>query len=549
MNKIYNIGDSIIVDVKFKQRGTTKITSVSHNFNDINYNKGYSVEYRIIEDDLFYSDWKDNIIGTIVKSNEYIRIRYTRVGSNSDGFIEFNSVEFNGEYTPENINMPTLNKSIFADIANDEKTRLLTRNIFKKLYFRGIIPMYVSRGDNINSQEDEDYISLFHTISRFFAIILCFFKRFENFFNDEELMLEWIRQNGLYFDEFDVNLETLQYLSQNFYDEIRKRGTNMIFYRQGDVFNNKTINIDGEFIRLIRSKKNDELLYENISLDRLGWCLGKSSPLYRGTAFAKNLNKTKEDSDDFIDINNFLTFKDNNSSNISIIDDEDKRVLNLKCIGDSYCGLGRKDVSVDVSDKIYSVNPNMDYEITFMIKINTAGDNLMLYFGAEGFDNQKHKLLDSFIANNIITEYFFSELSLSNFIQEKWYFIRGIIHAYSSEDNHMRTNIGFGNNLIFNNKFIKYILPRIYISASNYSNVSIWNYKIRPLVRGTNILELENGSENSHSLGFIQCPEILYMYFKNNNNGHSKNEITNIIEKYLLPYNVTDILQFIDSEE
>ena len=66
-------------------------------------------------------------------------------------------------------------------------------------------------------------------------------------------------------------------------------------------------------------------------------------------------------------------------------------------------------------------------------------------------------------------------------------------------------------------------------------------------MRGTNILPLKNGEENSHSLGFIQSSRIFYSYVRNNNNSQSKDEITDIIEKYLLPYNVTDIFVFMSN--
>lgn len=75
----------------------------------------------------------------------------------------------------------------------------------------------------------------------------------------------------------------------------------------------------------------------------------------------------------------------------------------------------------------------------------------------------------------------------------------------------------------------------------------IWNYKIRPAVRGTNIVPLRNGVENSHSLGFLECPPLLYMYARNNNNSQSPQEITDIIDKYLLPFNMTMIMQMLTS--
>lgn len=633
-NRIYNIGDTLVITVKPKQKGTAIITSFEDSFIGLTKEKKIHRDYRIIEDDMFYTDWveltNDTINGKELKQNNYIQVRYTRCGTDLSGYIEFQNIVFNGDFNPEVINSPILDNSIFADIAWSEETEALAKNLFKKLYYRGILPMYILRGDNRNVDEDKDFINLFYSVAKYFAIIIRFFKRFEKFYDDEELMLEWLRQNEIQFDESTIKLTQLQFLARHLYDEIRKRGTTMIFKRQGDVVNDKEIEIDGEFIRLIRSKRSDELLYENMPFKKLGWCLGNSSPLYRGTGFSEKLNKTKESGEDFEDLNNFQTFSKRNS-NLSIVqtdvkyitaivdsiyfnkvqqdleplpetehqepqvvsvisssnvldwrnDDElamvrdnsfnwstvdsdldngtttiqaikaSKKVLFCKTSGNSACGLGRIDEDVEVSDRIYTADPNLDYEITFMFNPQLIGNAAKINFGVEAFDVMKNKLDDAFIMPNgeRITEMFMDGLPLSNFKENQWYFVRGIIHAYgSSFVENAKLNCGFGNNLMFDNKFVKYILPKIYLSSQNLSQMFLWNYKIRPLIRGTNILPLKSGFENSHSLGFIQAPQIFYAYFRNNNYSQSKSEITDIIERYLLPFNVTDILQFIDSE-
>ena len=554
-NKIYNIGDTLIITVKPKQKGTATITSFEDSFIGLAEQKKIRKEYRIVEDDMFYSDWvelsNDSISGKKLKQNNYIQVRYTRYGTDLSGYIEFQNITFQGDFNPEIINSPILDNSIFSDIAWSEETELLAKNLFKKLYYRGILPMYILRGDNQDVNEDSDFISLFYSVAKYFAIIIRFFKRFENFYNDEELMLEWLRQNEIQFDESTTSLTQLQFLARHLYDEIRKRGTTMVFKRQGDVVNGKEIEIDGELIRLIRSKRSDELLYENIPFKKLGWRIGNSSPLYRGTAFSEKLNKTKESGEDFEDLNNFQTFFNRNSALSIIQADNAKKVLFCKTTGNSACGLGRIDESVEVSDRIYTADPNLDYEITFMFNPQLTGNGAKINFGVEAFDAMKNKLDNAFITPNgeKVTEMFMDGIPMSNFRENQWYFVRGIIHAYSSSFvENVKLNCGFGNNLTFDNKFIKYILPKIYLSSQNSSQMFLWNYKIRPLIRGTNILPLKSGFENSHSLGFIQCPQIFYAYFRNNNNSQSKSEITDIIERYLLPFNVTDILQFIDSE-
>lgn len=629
-NRLYNTGDTLVITVKPKQKGTATITSFEDSFIGLAEQKKIRREYRIIEDDMFYTDWvelsNNSISGKKLKQNNYIQVRYTRYGTDLSGYIEFQNIKFIGDFNPEIINSPILDNSIFSDIAWSEETELLAKNLFKKLYYRGILPMYILRGDNQEVEEDRDFISLFYSIAKYFAIIVRFFKRFEKFYDDEELMLEWLRQNEIQFDESTISITQLQFLARHLYDEIRKRGTVMIFKRQGDVVNDKEVEIDGELIRLIRSKRSDELLYENIPFKKLGWCIGNSSPLYRGTAFSEKLNKTKENSKDFQNLSNFQTFSNRNSS-LSIVQTDvtyvtaivdsiylnkvegvskvkasepkvissignskifdwrnennlsnlipnldnwttigkdtiegtttirriasSKKVLFCKTSGNSACGLGRIDENVDISDKIYTADPNLDYEITFMFNPQLTGNGAKINFGVEAFDVMKNKLNDAFITPNgeRVTEMFMDGIPLSNFRENQWYFVRGIIHAYSSSFvENAKLNCGFGNNLTFDNKFIKYILPKIYLSSQNSSQMYLWDYKIRPMIRGTNILSLKSGFENSHSLGFIQSPQIFYAYFRNNNNSQSKSEITNIIERYLLPFNVTDILQFIDSE-
>lgn len=550
-NKIYKIGDSLVVRVIPKQNGITTISSFSDELiGVIDFNKDILREFRIVEDDFFFGDWQilteSTIIGKKLKQKSVLEVRYTKQRTGDEDCIEFKSIEINGDFLENSVNSPILESSIFANIANEEETEKLAKNLFKKMYFRGIIPNYVLRGDNIDINEDEDFVKLFYAIAKFYAIIFRFFKRFENFHEDYDLLLERIRQNNIQINKSNVSLSQLQYLANHLLDEIRKRGTKAIFNHQGDVVHGVINELDGEFNRLINNTRSDEMIYEYMSSSLSGWCLGKSSPLYRGTNLSKDLNKTKEKTEDFNDLKNYQIFKNGNCA-VSIIDNDNKKTALLNVFNNAACGFGRLSDSEKLSENIIVIDPRMDYEITFMFK-KGIGD-AKLHFGVEAFDVNKNKFLNAFITpqNSITTDYFVDELELSNFVDNKWYFVRGIIHAYDSDNTeNIKLNIGYGNNLKFNNIFVKYISPKIYISSKNISSLYIWNYKIRPLVRGTNILPLKNGKENSHSLGFIQSPRILYGYFKNNNVSQSEQEITDIIEKYLLPFDITNIFQFIN---
>lgn len=552
-NVLNAIGDVLLIDVKPKMTGNIQLTDFSDVVEGVTSTRTLRKEFRISPDEVFWSEWKELTAANLasegyqVDGEFTIQLRYTRTGTDTTGTIAFKSIDFTGSTETSKFNFPTIDASIFDKVFGTQEMKTLERNIFKKLYFRGIIPNYIIRGDNADSNEDRDYVDFFFSMARFYSMFICFFKRFENFQNDYDLMLEQVRQYGIYFDDGNISLEDLQYLAQNIFDQIRQRGTDMIFKRKGYVLpSGEELPIDGEFIRLTRSKVSDELLYENMPLEKVGWCMGQCSPLYRGTAMAELLNKTKENTKDFQSLSNFFISKTSGAT-YSLENLDSKKVLQLKVNSSGTVGLGRVSDSLDAKDFLYVADSNLDYEITFALKITgTASANSSVIFGVEGFDNLKNKLSDSFITPNgfSISETFF-QLETNKVKSGIWYFVRGIIHAYSTTaTENTPTNIGYGNNLYFNNPFVKYMLPKIQLTGTTSAEVAIWDYKIKPLVRGTNILPLRNGKENSMSLGFIQSSRIFFSYVRNNNTSNSTEEITDIIEKYLLPYNVTDIFVF-----
>lgn len=558
-NILNAIGDVLLIDVTPQITGRVLLTDFSDVVEGVTATRTVQKEFRISPDGVFWNDWQELTAANlssedyIVDSSLTIQLRYTRTGSDSTGVIEFKSIDFMGSREAIQFVAPTISSSIFANIIGTPEMKALEENIFKKLYYRGIVPNYIPRAENSDEKEDKDYIDLFFSVARFYSMFIRFFKRFENFQDDFDLMREQVRQYGIFFDEANITLEDLQYLAQNLYDQIRQRGTEMIFKRKGYLLpNGETLQIDGEFIRLVRSKVSDELLYENIPLEKVGWCMGQCSPMYRGTANSINLNKTKENSKDFVYLSNFVITEGGNisKSDYYLLNTDGKRCLNLKATSGGIVGLGRSNENYEVSDNLYVADSKMDYEITFALKVMSDNNGGNIKFSVEGFNSLKNKLNDSFITPNgeAISDVFFN-LDLSKFRKNTWYYIRGIIHAYSStpQDKGFETNIGYGNNLFFNNSFVKYILPSIQLYGGTSSNICIWDYKIRPLVRGTNILPLKNGYENSQSLGFIQSSRIFYAYVRNNNNSQSQSEITDIIEKYLLPYNMTDIFVFMSN--
>ena len=547
-NIISNIGDVLIVRIEPKITGKIRFTGYTETIENETEERSLKREFRISQDGVFWTDWEtlniDNLSSEEYFTDSYIQIeiRYTRTGTDESGDIVFKSIDFNGTRKSIQFDAPTLQSSIFGNIIGTNILAKLERNIFKKLYYRGILPDYIKRAENSSYNEDKDFVDLFYSIARFFSILISFFRRWENFRNDEDLLREQVRGYGIYFNENDITLSELKYIAQNILSQAQQRGTEMIFKRKG------VAPIDGEFIRLTRNRICDELLYECIPIYKIGWCLGNSSPIYKGTAMAYNLNKTKENTKDFQSLSNFVLSKSGTGS-YSLQNTDNKRVIRLSATsrGTGHSAIGRIDSNINVGDNIYSADSQLDYEITFAFKINSGTNlsKLTLNFGVEGFDINKEKLNDAFstVDGFQVSENFFDQ-SMDIWKIGQWYYARGIIHAYSSENViGSKTNLGIGHDLVFNNSFVKYIIPKIefYTKTAQNASIDIYDYKIRPLIRGKNILPLKNGSIDSHGLGFIQGSKILYTYVRNNNNGQSEDEIIDIIERYLYPFNTVNM--------
>ncbi len=547
-NILKTVGDTLIIRINPIISGKITFNGFVEELLGITETRFVLRDFRISTDGIFWSEWRvlnnSNLLASgshVTDSSVFIEIKYTRAGTETSGEIEFKSIDFTGNREEIEFIAPTIMSSVFSNIIGSEELRKLEQNIFKKMYYNGVIPRYITRAENDDKNEDSDFIDLWFTVSRFYSMFIQFFKRFEDMSEDFDLLRENVRQVGLYFDESNVTIEELKYLSKNYHDEIRKRGTVMIFKRKEEVLRDGTqVPVDGELIRLLRSKPSDELLYENIPLKRTGWCLGNSSPLFRGTADSKSLNKVHE-------LNSLQMFKSGNGSySVKVVDNES--VMSLRTNGIGTSGFGRLlDESVT---NLFTSDSSLDYEVSFAFKVVSGKTSeLKLSLEIEGFDVLKNKLNDSFITldGNSVTDLVFDK-NLINVKNGIWYFVRGVIHAYSTAfTENVLTNLGTGNNLCFNNSFVKFILPKIKVSNNTSCEVYVKDYSIKPLVRGANILPLKNGTEDSFSTGFIQSSRIAHTYARNNNNNQSLSDVSYIIEKYLYPFGGIDIFTFMSN--
>lgn len=543
-NVLHERGDTLTVVAAVGVSGSITLSSFTDTVTG--GTAGLARLFRVSPDGVFYTEWADltdeNLAAMkaqVAEGSLTVEVQYILTGAEP---VTWERIEFTGACVPIEFVAPTINESIFSSVANTADTKRIEQNLFKKLYFRGITPEYVERGANRDLEEDRDFVSLFTTVGRYFAMMISFAKRFEHIYTDFPMLREYVRQIGLYFDEKTVTIEELQYLASHYYDEIRKRGTAMIFARKGQKFitgydsNGDPVYTEqpwnGEFVRLFGIEDTDELLHDQLPVQRMGWCLGQCSPMYCGTGESNQLNKTREDVPDFESLDDFVT-----TGNVSLTTVDGRGCL--KVVGEG--GLGRGDTTTDVTENMYNADCNLSYEVTFWMKTNGKGT---LNFGVEAFSEFKNLLFNGFIRLDAtrVTNMFVEGLPLDTLVPDTWYHVRGIIHAYNTanvQSGGINIAPHYGTELCFNNYATSWFLPKVQLAGDDETaELLLWDYKIRPLVFGRNILPLkETGVVDARSNGFLQSNQLFYIFLKNNNNSISQRELEEIVNRYLIPYN------------
>ena len=381
-------------------------------------------------------------------------------------------------------------------------------NVLEKLYLKGITPIYIKRGESVTFNKDEDFIDFFNTITTFHAAIVTFARHLGNFINDEDLLKRFLEQRNIYFCNLNT-LNELQYLTENYFQEIAQRGTNRIHQTKQQT--GKTVN--GELLRLIcYDEVCNEFIFGYTRSKETGWNIGNSSPLYKGLSKHINLNKSYEDTKDFNDLSKYSLL---NGNDVYIQQDGNKNIVNFDhTSGDPITGIGK-----DNTDYYIKVNPYLNYEITFKVRQPVSLDALRVE--AFTYDVNNNQISLENVDGSGDENKFMQFVALNR--NDKYYNVRCIIYNKDQNDKSEKTSLNVGQNLRFKNNVCK-ILPRVYFDNTGVSgNIYVWDLKMKP-------------SSTNFSLGFIQTSDFILNFIEYNNNERTKENFENVVRRYLLPY-------------
>jgi hypothetical protein len=70
-------------------------------------------------------------------------------------------------------------------------------NVLEKLYKKGILPAYIERDFNSTNAADRDFIDTWRAVTHYFALYVCMARHFQFFYQDTNLLNEYLDQRGI----------------------------------------------------------------------------------------------------------------------------------------------------------------------------------------------------------------------------------------------------------------------------------------------------------------------------------------------------------------
>lgn len=521
-------GDSIIVKTQFPVLGVKGITG-------LNIDGGYSslkMEFRVSVDSVLWSDWMLLTLGNLQsfdldKRHPFqIEYKFTCLRSTRN-YIYSIDLEFEYEEPKVPTSYPTTPFEQFFPFLN-RQSLLWATNVLEKFYKSGIVPEFISRGEN-KDWEDKDYLDFWWVSIYFQALKISYDSVFKETLYRPDLLEDFLRQRDL-FPGTKKDLGSLYYLCTNYYNEMRRRGTDLV---KSDKYilpeEYIDIEVKGELLRLLNCKSQD---VENFTLtgSDIGWYVGSSSPTFNSGTSVENIIKGYEFGKEFKDFSAYPFINPNFIKKEATLL-EGKLVncifMNPKSFG--FTGFGFSGVWADMSKYAIRVNPKFSYEITFLMK---GGDLQTLELGVTCFNNSGHSLgnLTTIKNEGLETSTFFKG-RLSPSKTQNFNFVRVIIWSIDSEEipNSSVEGLKKGSNLRFKKPGTTSIIPLIRLKDNGGEGIYLYDFKVRPCKINTS--------------RYISQEDLLYLRVISQDGDIPSRRVENIINDKLVPYNLGLVLE------
>ena len=541
-NTLSEIGDSIIVPAGVPITGLATITGYVENVSGVTGTRFFKREFRYTLDGVNWTNYLDLTVPNLAAIpidptyDFLIEYKYTRDGSDTSGLLVFNSVNLTGTYVAANCGV-TFNQSVFTYFFNscaEEDILNWSINVLEKVYRPGIVSQTLTRGENRNAnQEDRDYIDFWRSITTYFSLLVNYAREFEKIPTNRQLLIAYLRGRGMFVCE-NTPLTDLNYLMENYWDEMRHRGTIMISKLKGEVINGDPKPVSGELLRLICFNiACDEFLFGISEFNRIGWVVNEWSPLYQGLTDQVQFTKLFEEQKSVIDLAQYPLL---NPADVSIVNDTvpDSIITGTTGVMEiDTPAVGQKaGIGFTTPDFDFSTNISIDlaYELSFYVKRVSGDPKISVRMYGYGVGNTPKDLRDIKVSalmpvsNDMIVE---QNITTTG----DWYYVRCILypeaHVYDTTPSVTTPSMGYGNNLKSTLDVCK-IIPEIVVdntSGTSSGTARLWHVRFAPLM-------------TNYSTGFLNTANFIQTWMQVNGGSYTNEEITEIMKYYLLPYKV-----------
>jgi hypothetical protein len=584
------IGDSHVVEFTVPLRGFTSINSIIVNTTGSDANRYLVLQVSTSKDAVVYTDFgpDETPYAVPTKSDFLMKFKLTRDGNDNTGVITLDDITIEGDYDASLLtSVLDLNGTIFGEIPfDDPEWNELWINLLHKLYHDDIVPEFITRNQGTNQDEllDADYIAYWKTVAYFFAYIITLGKiKIEGIRETIVDLKDFLRQkSALFCDEID--LSTLQYVHDYLLDEMRKRGTHLIFEKSAD-----GAPVDGEFLRYHCSQECDEVLHEYVPRHLSGFNINNTSPIFRGAFGRIQLNKAPEFTQDIQSLSNYDLILPNRVSlvvgdslgafltevaedNVVIEAGADNILFNVDTVRDVICIAGddAAEVTLDLEqapdDTPYNteaeedilvedgtglgtneagvkfttcVSPNLGYMLTFWVRLENHSNNnikVMVNTLLDG-DVEGGEIGPITMDANPLTSSYNVLDGVGLPVSDKWFFVRAIVHpagTFAQTEQEAYTSLATGKNGVWGSQDI--VKAEWYILNKAAGDMCIWDIKLFPLTVDMSSV-------------YVDTYNVLNVLVENRNRAETTTKIESNVRRYLVPYGTVYQPQYIPLEE
>jgi len=416
-----------------------------------------------------------------------------------------NQIPSVGFYTPTKTE--EFNASVFSQYMNQNETTVLdwALNVTQKAYDKGIVPSYIERSKTQDLLDDKDYIDFWASISIIFGYIVELTRKIGLENPDQEILFKYLEQRNL-FNSPTETLQVLEYVMENYYDQIRKRGTFKII--------EKSVDANGELLRILsyRQDKKDEFNFNYQNPSETGWVVNSSSPLYCNAGWQTLANKAYQLENQALDLTKYPKVGTPVLEFISGI-----QTIQLNS-GDA---IGGTNLNFEIP-----INPSVPYQVSFLVRGSGSISFGIIPFNLGG--SQVSAVDCQTLANQ---NNFFTGWAIP--ITTEWYQVVGIIYPYTFLNipaDISKTNVGIGQNLK-SIRAIRSIIPQITCTAGTVN------------IYGLSVSVCDTGWQTS----FIHPANFINVTCVNRNGKLSNFDVASLVRYYMLPYDCVLATKFVEN--